>query len=75
MSERRAAPAAGTAAARLTRALVWRAPASRDRARLGRCLGRPGSGEPTTLVRLACSAAGPAAESGAAADDRAKGVQ
>ena len=30
-SERRAAPAAGTAAARLTRALVWRAPASRDR--------------------------------------------
>ena len=31
MSERRAAPAAGTAAARLTRALVWRAPASRDR--------------------------------------------
>ena len=28
-SERRAAPAAGTAAARLTRALVWRAPASR----------------------------------------------
>ena len=30
-SERRAAPAAGTAAARLTRALVWRAPARRDR--------------------------------------------
>ena len=46
-SERRAAPAAGTAAARLTRALVWRAPASRDRGFRTVC---PSKGEPHSLT-------------------------